>query len=61
MNECSGPTVLSVALQLEEEELGLGVTIEDVLEVAFGHELVDYEAVLPVGAVADQRHQVGVL
>jgi hypothetical protein len=39
----------------------LAVTIEDVLEVASGHELVDHEPVLPVGAVADQRHQVGVV
>jgi hypothetical protein len=31
----------------------LVLTIEDVLKVAFGHELVDHEPVLPVSAVAD--------
>ena len=36
-------------------------TIEDVLEVASGHELVDDEPVLAVGAVADERDQVGVV
>lgn len=40
---------------------GWGVTVEDVLEVAPGHVLVHHEPVLAVGAVADERDQVGVV
>jgi hypothetical protein len=38
-------------MEQEPEGLVLVLTIEDVLKVAIGHELVDHKPVLPIGAV----------